>query len=257
VVRHRVRAAPGVLWAAAAVLACGMAVSALAGCSGAGPLQHLTRGYRVGEPVRTLVVHGHVGGIRVSGDDTGEVSVTERIGFRDTAPATTHRVTAGVLTLDSRCPAHSGCTVGYDITLPRATAVSVSDNVGTITLRSLSGRVTAHTGVGDIDLVSVSGPVEVTGHAGQILGHDVSSPHAVAHLSAGRIDITFSAAPATLTAASTAGSVTLRVPAGVSYAVHASTRVGSTRVTVPSSPSSPRVITATVTTGAVTVEPAA
>lgn len=251
--RHRA----GAVAAAVVVLACGMAVSALAGCSGAGPLQHRTRDYRVGGPVRTLVVHGHVGGVRVSGGDVGEVSVTERIGFRDTAPVTSHRVSMGTLTLDSRCPARDGCTVGYDITLPAATAVRVSDNVGTITLRSLSGRVTASTDVGNIDLTSVSGPIEVTGHAGQILGHGVSSPHAVVHLSAGRIDMTFSAAPATLTAASTAGSVTLRVPAGVSYAVHASTTVGSTRVTVPSSPSSPHVIMATVTTGAVTVEPAA
>jgi len=248
---------PAALKVAAAVLTGGMAVSALAGCSGAGPLQHRTRDYRVGGPVQALVVHGHVGGIRVSGGDGGEVSVTERLRFRGTAPVTTHRVTAGVLTLDSHCPALKGCGVGYDITVPSATAVSVSDNVGTITLRSLSGRLTAHTDAGDINLTSVSGPVEVTGHAGQILGQDVSAPRAVMRLSAGRIDITCSAAPASLTAVSTVGSVTLRVPGGVSYAVHASTVVGSTHVTVPSSPSSPHVITATVTTGAVTVEPAA
>jgi hypothetical protein len=244
------------LQAAAAVLACGMAVSALAGCSGTAPLQHRTRDYQVGGPVRALVVHGHVGGIQVTGGDVGAVSVTERISFRDTPPVTTRRVTGGILTLDSSCPARDGCTVGYDIKLPKATPVNVSDNVGTIALRSLSGPVTAHTDVGNIDLVSVSGPVGVTGHAGQILGQDVSSPHAVAHVSAGRIDMTFSAAPATLTAVSTAGSVALRVPGGVSYRVHASTRIGSTQVTVPSSPSSPHVITATVTTGSVTVEPA-
>jgi putative adhesin len=255
--RHR-RAWPAdaALQAAAAVLTCALAVPALAGCSGAGPLQHRTRDYRVGAPVRALVVHGHVGGIKVTGGDIGEVAITERIGFRDTAPVTTRRVTGGILTLDSRCPGRDGCTVGYDIKLPKATAVSVSDNVGTITLRSLSGRVTAHTDVGDIDLASVSGPIGVTGHAGQIRGQDVSSPRAVVHMSAGRIDMTFSAAPATLTAASTAGSVTLRVPGGVSYRVHASSKIGSTRVTVPSSPSSPHVITATVTTGAVSVEPA-
>jgi DUF4097 and DUF4098 domain-containing protein YvlB len=140
--------------------------------------------------------------------------------------------------------------------VPTATAVSVSDNVGSITLRSLSGRVNANTDVGDIDLVSVSGSIEAAGHAGQILGRDISSPHAAVHTSAGRIDLTFSAAPAILTAASTAGSVTLRVPGGVSYTVHASTTVGSTQVSVPSSPSSAHVITATVTTGTVAVEPA-
>jgi hypothetical protein len=254
--RHRAVVPRGVRNAAAAVLAGGLAVSALAGCSGPGPLQHRTRDFRAGEPVRALVVHGHVGGIKVSGGDTGRVSVSERISFRDTAPVTTHRMTAGVLTLDSHCPVLPGCTVGYDITVPKATPVSVSDNVGTITLRSLSGRVTAHTDAGGVVLASVSGPVEATGHAGQILGQDLSSARAIVRLSAGRIDITFSAAPVTLTAASTAGSVTLRVPGGVSYAVHASSRVGSARVSVPQSPASPHVITATVTTGAVTVEPA-
>ena len=254
--RHRAVTVRAARTAAAMVLAGGLAVSALAGCSGAGPLLHRTRDYRVGGPVRALVVHGHVGSIRVNGGDVAGVSVTERISFRDTAPVTTHRVAAGILTLDSRCMAHHGCAVGYDITVPTATAVSASDIAGSITLRSLSGRVNASTDAGNIDLESVSGPIEVTGHAGQILGQDVSSPHAVVHLSAGRIDLTFSAAPTILTATSTAGSVTLRVPGGVSYAVHASTTIGSTRVTVPSSPSSPHVITATVKTGAVIVEPA-
>lgn len=242
--------------AAATVLAGGLTVAVLAGCSGAGPLHHRTREYRVGGPVRALVVHGHAGGIRVSGGDAGGVSVTERIGFLGTAPVTTHRMTAGVLTLDSHCLVLKGCTVGYDITVPPATPVSVSDNAGTITLRSLSGRVTAHADAGGVSLASVSGPLMVTGHAGQILGQDVSSARAVVRLSAGRIDITFSAVPETLTATSTAGSVTLRVPGGVSYAVHASTQVGSTKVTVPHSPASRHVITATVTTGAVIVEPA-
>jgi Toastrack DUF4097 len=242
--------------AAATLLAGGLAVAALAGCSGAGPVQHRVRDYRVGGPVQALIVHGHVGGIRVSGGDAGQVSVTERIGFLSTAPVTTHRVAAGVLTLDSHCPVVKGCTVGYDITVPAATPVSVSGNAGTIALRSLSGRITAHADAGNVSLASVSGPIQVTGHAGQILGRDVSSARAVVRLSAGRIDITFSAAPATLTATSTAGSVTLRVPGGVSYAVHASTRVGSTEVRVPNSPASRHVITATVTTGAVIVKPA-
>jgi Toastrack DUF4097 len=242
--------------AAATLLAGGLAVAALAGCSGAGPLHHRVRDYQVGGPVRGLVVHGHVGGIRVSGGGTGQVSVTERIGFLGTAPVTTHRMAAGILTLDSHCPVLKGCTVGYDITVPAATPVSVSENAGTIALRSLSGRISAHSGAGDVSLASVSGPIEVTGHAGQILGQDVSSARAVVRLSAGRIDLTFSAAPAALTAASTAGSVTLRVPGGLAYAVRASTRAGSTEVRVPNSPASRHVITATVTTGAVIIKPA-
>ncbi|MGO9080613.1 MAG: hypothetical protein ACLQDY_16470 [Streptosporangiaceae bacterium] len=102
----------------------------------------------------------------------------------------------------------------------------------------------------------MSGPLEVTGHAGTIGGLDVSSARATLRVSAGEIRVTFTAAPASVTAAADVGSVILRVPGHVHYAVHATARVGSTRVSVPQDPSSPDVITASTNTGSVTVEPA-
>lgn len=182
--------------------------------------------------------------------------LAERISFRGTTPSTTHRAAAGALTLDSSCPVLETCTVGYDITVPRAMTVRVTSNVGEIRLRSLSGQVTAHTNAGGIDLSSVSGPVDATGHAGSIRGQDVSSPRATSHSSAGMIDVAFSAAPATVTATSVIGSVTLRVPGGVSYNVTANAGVGSTHVGVTRSLTSPHVITAGTRTGWVTIEPA-
>jgi len=135
-------------------------MSALAGCYvDVGALQHHTSRYSVSGPVKTLVINDHVGSIHVTGGDSGQVSVTEHFTFRHTAPVTTHRVSVGTLMLDSRCPALETCSVGYDVTVPRAVAVRVSDNVGTIRLESLSGRVNARTNVGDIDLGSVSGPI--------------------------------------------------------------------------------------------------
>jgi DUF4097 and DUF4098 domain-containing protein YvlB len=201
-------------------------------------------------------VNAHVGSVHVTGSDSGKVSVAERISFRGTAPSTTHRAAAGTVTLDSSCPALETCTVGYDITVPRAMTVRVTSNVGGITLRSLSGQVTAHTNVGGIDLGSVSGPVEATGHAGSIRGQDVSSPRATLHSSAGTIDVAFSAAPAAVTATSDIGSVTLRVPGSVSYNVTTNTGVGSTHVSVTRSPASPHAITAGTRIGPVTIEPA-
>jgi DUF4097 and DUF4098 domain-containing protein YvlB len=118
------------------------------------------------------------------------------------------------------------------------------------------GTVTAQTDAGDVDLASVSGPINITGRAGSILGQNVSSASASLHVTAGTIDVTFSGAPATLTATATAGSVTLLVPGSVPYAVDASTSVGSTDVGVISSAASPHAITASTTTGSVTIEPA-
>jgi hypothetical protein len=243
----------------AVMLTGGLATFALAGCYvnvNAGPLQHRTRSYSVTGPVRTLVVHAHVGGIRVTGGDSARISVTEHISFRHTVPVTTHQAAARTLTLDSNCPAGETCGVAYDITVPRSVTVRVSDNVGTIRLSSLTGQVTAQTDAGDVDLASMSGPINITGMAGSILGQNVSSASASLHVAAGTIDVTFSAAPATLTATATAGSVTLRVPGSVPYAVDASTSVDSTDVGVISSAASPHAITASTTTGAVTIEPA-
>lgn len=243
--------------AAIAVLAGSAAVSMLAGCSiDVGALQHRTNSYSLSGQLRTLVVNAHVGSVHVTGGGSGQVSVTERISFRGTAPGTTHRTAAGTLTLDSSCPALETCTVGYDITVPRMMTVRVISNVGEIQLRSLSGQVIAHTNAGDIHLASVSGPVEATVHAGSILGKEVSSPRATLHSSAGTIDVTFSAAPATVTATSDIGSITLHVPGNVPYNVDTNVGVGSTHVGVTRSPASPHAITASTRTGSVTIEPA-
>jgi hypothetical protein len=125
---------------AAAVLTGSVAVSALAGCYvDVGALQHRTSRYSVSGLVQTLVVNDHVGSVHVIGGESGRVSVTEHLTFRHTAPVATHRASAGALTLDSRCPALETCSVGYDVTVPRAVTIRVSDNVGTIRLEFLSG----------------------------------------------------------------------------------------------------------------------
>lgn len=242
---------------AAAALAGGVVVPVLAGCYvDVGALQHRTRSYPVPGPVQALVVNAHVGGVHVTGSTAGQVLVTEHLVFRHAAPVTTHGTSARTLTLNNTCPARETCSVSYDITVPRATALRITDNVGTIRLASLSGKVIAHTNAGNVELASVSGPIEVTGHAGSILGRAVSSPRSTLRLSAGRIDVTFAVPPATASAIATAGAVWLRVPGTVPYAIHASTSVGSLRVGVTRSAASPHAITARVTTGSVIIEPA-
>ncbi len=242
---------------AIAVLAGSAAVSALAGCAvDIGALQHRTGSYSLSGQLRTLVVNAHVGSVHVTGSRSGQVLVTERISFHGTAPTTTHRAVAGTVTLDSSCPALETCTVGYVISVPRAMTIRVTSNVGPIRLESLSGPVTAHTNAGNINLGSISGPLEATGHAGAILGQDVSSAHATLHSSAGTVEVTFSAAPAAVSATSDIGAVTLRVPGNVPYNVTASAGVGRVDVGVTRSAASPHAITATTRTGSVTIEPA-
>ena len=243
--------------AVATVLAGGLTAAAVAGCYvDVGGLSQRTSSYRVPGGVQTLVVNAQVGSVHVTGGRAGPVSVTEHISYRHTAPASAHRTAAGTLTLDSNCPALETCSVGYDITVPAATTVQVTDNVGVIQLSSLSGPVTAHTNAGNIDLDGVSGTIAISDHAGSILGRDVSSGHALLRTSAGGIDVTFSAAPALISATATVGSVTLRVPGAVPYAVNAVASVGSATVSVTRSPASPHVIAASTRTGSIVIEPA-
>ena len=237
----------------------GLAMPLLAGaCSvSVGSLQHRTSSYSVAGPLRSLVVRAQVGSVHVTGGAPGsKVTVTERLTFRKTAPVTTHRAAAQILTLGSTCPSLETCSVSYDIAVPRTMAVRVTNNVGTIQLESLSGQVTASTSAGTIELHSVSGPIAATGSAGSIVGEDVSSARAIVRISTGQIKITFSAPPTTVRATTSAGVVLLRVPGSVGYAVDASTTVGAIRIGVQRSAASPHVITARATTGSITIEPA-
>ena len=247
------------LAALAAAVAGGVALPLLAGaCSvSVGPLQHRTSSYSVAGPLSALVVRAQVGSVHVTGGAPGsKVTVTERLTFRKTAPVTTHRTAAHILTLSSTCPSLETCGVSYDIAVPQTTAVRVTNSVGTIRLESLSGQVTAGTSAGTIELHSVSGPVAATGSAGSIVGEDVSSARAIMRISTGQIKITFSAPPTTVSATTSAGLVLLRVPGNVGYAVDASTTVGKIRIGVQRSAASPHVITARATTGSIRIEPA-
>jgi hypothetical protein len=244
---------------AALAVAGGLAMPLLAGaCSvSVGPLQHRTSSYSVSGPLQVLVVHAHVGNVHVTGEAPGsKVTVTEHLSFRETAPVTTHRTAARVLTLSSTCPSLETCSVGYDLGIPRTMTVRITNSVGTIRLGSLSGPVTASTSAGTIELHSVSGPIAATGSAGSIVGDDISSARTIARVSTGQIKITFSAPPTAVRATTSAGLVLLRVPGNVGYAVDASTTVGSIRIGVQRSAASPHVITARATTGSIRIEPA-
>jgi len=236
-------------------MAAGILMAGLASCAlSIGGLQHRTNSYTVGG-VTTLVVTDQAGNVQVTGGNSAAISVTEHISFHGTAPPTTHHTASGTLSLDSHCPATETCTVGYTITAPRATTVRVSEGAGSVTLGSLGGPVTAHVNAGRISLSSLAGAVDVSSHAGSIGGQQLSSASASLHVSAGAIDVTFSAPPTALTATSDVGAITVRVPNSVQYHVTTSTTVGNVRVSVSRSSTASRTITASTKTGSITIEP--
>jgi hypothetical protein len=230
-------------------------VLAVSGCNvDAGQLQQQARTYPVSSPVHTLVVSNRVGDVQVSGS-AGRVSVTERIRYRHQLPGTTHALRAGTLTLTGTCPVGQACDIEYHVRVPPATTVKIVDQVGNIRLTALTGRVSAHTKAGGIALGSLSGGVQISDRAGSISGSDMSAAAATLNTNVGSIDVSFSAAPVTVAAATSVGSISLRLPRGVAYAVHASATVGSVHVTVPQAASSAHSVTAHTETGSVTIRP--
>jgi len=242
-----------------------VALAVLAGCAAAlgvtachvdsGQLQHRTSTYQVSSAVHTLVINDRVGDVQVTGG-SGRVSVTERIRYRHQLPATAHAVRAGTLTLTGTCPVTHVCDVEYHVRVPPATTVKIGDQVGNIRLGALTGQVSVHTSAGGITLRSLSGPVHVRDNAGSISGSDLSPATATLSTNVGSIDVSFSAPPATVAATTSVGSISLRLPRGVAYAVHASATLGSIHVTVPQAGNSAHSITARTRTGSVTVRPA-
>lgn len=239
------------------VLTAVAAVTALAGSPGNAPTanHHETTRYSVEGDVRTLLVTAHVGDVHVTGGTGRSVAVVQHLAFHGATPTTRHRLAAGTLSLTSHCSPGEVCSVSYDITVPKATAVRVTDDVGTIRLSALTGQVSATVDAGRINLISVSGSVVATVRAGSIVSQHLSSQDARLRVSAGEIDVTFSAPPTAITASTDIGAIILRVPSSVAYRVTATAVAGHVAVSVSQNTAASRTITATTKVGSITIEP--
>lgn len=185
----------------------------------------------------TLVVKGGAGSIDITGGDRGAIAVSEQTSYSKTPPAATRAVSGTTLTLSYRCPAQLVCGVSYKVQVPRGVAVQVSTAAGAITLTSLAGPVRAQTS------------------AGLITANGLSSPTAELKSNAGGIEAAFSAAPASVRAATNVGPISIGVPGSASYKVDTHTYVGSSTVTVPRNPVSPHAISASSDLGSITISP--
>lgn len=193
-----------------------------------------TESYTVGAPLHALTVNDDVGTVTVTGSSRRSVLVTEHQFYRGLPPETRRSVSGGQLTLGYSCRSRD-CGVSYDIQVPRSMQVQVSTGTGAIWLRSLAGRADATADVGN---------VHGQGLAGRLveLRTDVGS-----------VSAAFAVAPARLVARADTGSVTLSVPAGISYAVTATASLGAVRLDVPRSASAAHLIQASADVGSVTI----
>lgn len=226
---------------ALAVIACA-AVPAVASCgalgqAGAGVHVSPSSAYNVTGHITSVVINGGSGSITVTGTDHGAIRVSQQPSYSKKPPVATRRVAGSTLTLSYTCPAEFVCGVAYDVQVPRGVAVRAVTRQGSITLTSVTGPVTAQTVAGFISATSLA------------------SPSATFKSSAGGINASFTVAPNSVQASTTAGPISLAVPDTVPYKVNGHTYVGKTTVTVRQDTVSTHTITAHSDLGSITIAP--
>ncbi|MFE5330332.1 hypothetical protein ACFRCG_28485 [Embleya sp. NPDC056575] len=200
--------------------ACACLVLVTAACGTPGSPNHTTTRtarYEVGGPVRSVVVDGAAGDVRVGRTESASVVVTETKRFGSAEPVTEHTLTDATLTL--RQTVHDGARVSYEVAVPRGVAVEAVTSSGRITLVGLSGDVSAHTTGGSIE------------------GRELTAGTVTAKADEDTIDLSFASPPARVDADGDTARV--RLPAGVGYVVDATSNRGAVRVEVPQDAAAP------------------
>ncbi|RLU94717.1 hypothetical protein CTZ27_18580 [Streptomyces griseocarneus] len=223
----------------AIALAAAAAAVLTVGCSVVdGPAKKDERSYTVEGTVSVVDADTSGGNITIVPVDggSGPVRVTEKYEYSGQKPEPEHSLKDGRFRLKrDDCGGNARkCTVSYELTVPRTTAVDLRTSGGDITVRGTSGEIAAHTSGGSIDV------------------EDSTAKKVTVRTSGGDVKASFGAAPDQVDGQTSGGDVKITVPRE-SYAVDASTKGGNREVTVPTDDRAPRHITARTKGGDVRV----
>ncbi|MEO3872261.1 DUF4097 family beta strand repeat-containing protein [Nonomuraea sp. B12E4] len=221
--------AGGLLASALLLSGCGLAAVG-------GPSDQDTVSYEVTDKVTTLQLKNGSGNAVVTETGGSAVQVVETLRWRgDAKPETEHKVEGGRLMLTYDCPANWGnCSVDYKIEIPKGLRVDLDAGSGDLTLRGLTGELSARLGSGDLD---ASG---------------MANKKVVAETGSGDIELSYAAAPDSAELKAGSGDLTLSVPDGA-YDVKSETGAGDANVSVKTDASSPHKISMSTGSGDVTV----
>lgn len=195
------------------------------------------RTYRIEGAMTSLRIDAEVASVDLTAvDGAGTTSVTEDLEGEATTDEQMQGTTA---VLRARCPGGivvgRSCTVRYHITLPVTVGVDVEGAAGAVTMRGPLREAT------------------INATAGAITGTALGAGTYRVTTTAGRVDLSFAAAPPLVQVRTDAGAVRIVLPGAVTYAVTGDTTLGSRDVSVDRDPSSAHRVDVSTVVGAVTV----
>jgi hypothetical protein len=215
------------------------------------------------------------GNMTVSPGTAGRLHLTGTAHYSLVRSSVTWRRTGSGVTVMSHCRFPAGvCSADFMVTIPASARALLSDGSGDMTLRDLTGHVSAGDGSGNMRASGLSGTADLTDGSGDILGTALSGPKVTLASSSGNISVTglastdvmasdgsgdvtltFTTVPGRVHVTDDSGNVTLNLPPGRTtlYQVNANTSSGNRVVNVPTSSISRHVITVTDGSGDITV----
>lgn len=208
--------------------------------------------------VRHLRVQGGNGTITVIAEQRSDVEVVARRGWSLAEPETTQRLRDGELTLSGDCGflgslGPRGCSVDFELRVPRTLTIDVRGTSGDVTARGLSADAYLGTSSGDVVAVDATGPLRVGVSSGDVTVVGYSGPDVRAHASSGDVTVRTRTAPGQIEATASSGDVTVVVPGEIAYDVAAEVGSGDEMVEVDQSRESPHQIDARTSSGDVRV----
>ncbi len=146
-----------------------------------------------------------------------------------------------------------GCRTDVTLTVPAGVDVVAETKAGSVHATGLSGTTELRSAAGDITVTGQAAPLKARTSTGDITVTDLRVDEAHVSSTAGAVFVQTTQPPRSLDAESSAGAVTVRLPAGERYDVEARSRTGGVDVGVDVTYTSPYKVRAMSTTGAVSV----
>jgi Putative adhesin len=238
------------------VLAAAAASLSLAACAGS-PSVHDQRAFSIGGT--RLVIDDPSSDLRVVPGNGPGIQVQRWLSGTAAKPGHSSWTLQGdTLRLGIDC---SGlvfsCGSRFEVAVPPATRITVNSGSNTVTISSMPAAVTVNGNEGDVHVTGMSGPLQVSTGSGNITATALRSSAVRATTNQGSADISFAAAPRSVTVTCSAGNVTVRVPtAGRRYRVLVSSGTGNASSKVPDDPRAASVVRVSSEDGDATVFPA-